>query len=119
MAKTLYVGNVSPQASENDLLELFQQAGPVDSIRVLKDPHSGISRGFGFVEMANQEDAQRAISMFNNHRLKDKELIVNEARPRRPVDRPGRSSGGGGRRDYFSGGAGRSSGGGGGGRKRY
>jgi RNA recognition motif-containing protein len=109
MAKTLYVGNISSQASENDLLELFQQAGPVDSLRILKDPYSGISRGFGFVEMVNQDDVARAISMFNHHRLKDKELIVNEARPRRTTERHGR--GGSGRRDYFSGGTGR--------RKRY
>lgn len=109
MRKTLYVGNISPQASENDLLELFQQAGPVDSVRILKDPYSGVSRGFGFVEMTNQEDSQKAISMFNRHNLKDKELIVNEARPKPTKERPPSrsSSGGGGRRDYFSGGASR------------
>ena len=105
MTKTLYVGNVSPQTNEDDLLELFQQAGPVDSLRILKDHYSGMSRGFGFVEMVNQDDVQKAISMFNQHLLKDKELIVNEARPRRTTERHGRSTGG--RRDYLSGGAGR------------
>lgn len=82
MAKRLYVGNINFRATEADLQELFGQAGEVVSIKLITDGITGKLRGFGFVEMANDADAEKAISMFNGKDFMDRKLVVNEARPR-------------------------------------
>jgi RNA recognition motif-containing protein len=86
MGMKLYVGNLSFEASEDDLRDLFTQAGQVESAKVITDMYTGKSRGFGFVEMANRDDGQKAIEQFNGKELKGRPIIVNEARPqeRRP-----------------------------------
>ncbi len=93
MATKLYVGNLPFKAREEELQSLFQQAGTVESVNIIRDKISGQSRGFGFVEMSSSEDAQKAIEMFNGHSMENREIIVNEARPQAP--RPPRSGGGG------------------------
>jgi RNA recognition motif-containing protein len=78
----LYVGNLSFSTTEDDLRDLFAQAGTVVSVNVIRHRDSGRSRGFGFVEMSTQEEAEKAISMFNDYLLGDREIRVNIARPR-------------------------------------
>jgi len=78
----LYVGNLSYTTSEDDLRALFAQAGTVASVALIKDRDTNRSKGFAFVEMGNQAEAQKAISMFNSHVLHDRNLTVNLARPR-------------------------------------
>jgi cold-inducible RNA-binding protein len=118
MAMKLYVGNLSFQTSSEDLQQLFAQAGTVESATVVEDRDTGRSRGFGFVEMASNEDGQKAIEQFNGTDFNGRNLTVNEARPRE--DRGGRGGGGGGRGGFGGnrgGGGGRGGyGGGGGGR---
>jgi RNA recognition motif-containing protein len=111
MSTKLYVGNLSYNASEDELKELFSQAGEVVSAKIITDKFSGQARGFGFVEMATNEDAQKAVTMFNGQAFKDRELKVSEARPQ---SEGGRGGGGGQRR---SGGFGGGGGGFGGGRR--
>jgi len=82
MEAKLYVGNLSYNTTEDNLRELFAQAGGVVSVALIKDRYSGQSKGFAFVEMSSQADAQKAISMFNGHTLADRQLNVNIARPR-------------------------------------
>jgi RNA recognition motif-containing protein len=82
MESKLYVGNLSYSTTEDDLRTLFAQAGTVASVAVIKDRDSGRSKGFGFVEMSNQAEAQKAISQFNGFSLHDRELKVSIARPR-------------------------------------
>jgi len=82
MEAKLYVGNLSYETTEDNLRELFMQAGGVVSVALIKDRYSGQSKGFAFVEMNSQADAQKAISMFNGHTLNDRQLNVNVARPR-------------------------------------
>jgi len=82
MEAKLYVGNLSYETTEDNLRELFMQAGGVISVALIKDRYSGQSKGFAFVEMNSQADAQKAISMFNGHTLNDRQLNVNVARPR-------------------------------------
>ena len=119
MATKLYVGNLSFRTTQEDLRELFAQAGTVESASVIEDRETGRSRGFGFVEMATQEEAQAAIEQFNGKEFNGRNLTVNEARPR--TERGGGGGGGGGR-GYGGGGGGRGGnrgdygGGGGGGR---
>ena len=93
MTKKLYVGNLSFQTTEGDLDELFAQAGEVESVRIITDRDTGRSRGFGFVEM-NEENAEKAISQFNGKELDGRELTVNEARPQ--ANRAGGGGRGGG-----------------------
>ncbi len=81
MATKLYVGNLPFKTREEDLQALFQQAGTVQSASVIRDKFSGKSRGFGFVEMATQEEADKAVEMFNNHSLDERAIVVNEAKP--------------------------------------
>lgn len=101
MANKLYIGNLSYQVSEKDLEELFSKAGTVESVRIITDTYSGQSRGFGFVEMSNSEEAKEAISKFNGYSFKDREIVVSEARPKREGTRRGRGPReGGGRRAY-------------------
>lgn len=96
MGMKLYVGNLSFEASETDLQELFAQAGQVESARIITDMYTGKSRGFGFVEMANRDEGQKAIDQFNGKDLKGRPIVVNEAKPQER--RPGGGGGGGGRR---------------------
>jgi len=76
----LYVGNLPFGVSEEDLMKLFSEAGAVQSIKIIIDPYSGRSRGFGFVEMGSKAEAEKAISLINGKIFMDRTLIVNEAR---------------------------------------
>ncbi len=89
MDTRLYVGNLSFDATEEDLKELFEQAGSVVEVVVMRDKFSGRSRGFAFVSMASQEDANKAISQLNDYEFAGRKLQINEARPKE--DRPERS----------------------------
>ena len=100
----LYVGNLSFQTSSHDLEEMFAGIGTVESASVVEDRETGRSRGFGFVEMANQEDGERAIAELNGSDQGGRSIKVNEAKPRE--DRGGRGGGGGGG-GYGGGGGGR------------
>jgi len=82
MEAKLYVGNLSYTTSDDDLRTLFAQAGTVVSVAVIKDRDTGTSKGFGFVEMTSQVDAEKAISMFNAYQLGERPLTVNMAKPR-------------------------------------
>lgn len=82
MQTKLYVGNLSYDTTEDDLRSLFGQAGAVTSVALIKDRDTGRSKGFAFVEMSNQSEAEKAIQMFNNYTLADRALKVNAARPR-------------------------------------
>jgi RNA recognition motif-containing protein len=87
MTKKLYVGNLSRSATEQQLRDLFSQAGEITELTLPSDGASGQSRGFGFVEMGTEEGAEEAIKLFNGYSLDGRELVVNVARPRteRPV----------------------------------
>ncbi len=94
MESKLYVGNLSYTTTEDDLRTLFAQAGTVSSVALIKDRDSGQSKGFAFVEMSNQAEAQKAISMFNGYSMGNRELKVSLARPREERGgMPGRGSG--------------------------
>lgn len=114
METKLYVGNLSYSSTEASLQTLFEQAGTVKSVQIIKDRDSGRSKGFGFVEMGSQEEAEKAISMFNGKEIEGRALTVNIARPREERGGFGggddRRRGGGG----FGGGSGGSRGGSGG-----
>lgn len=111
----LYVGNLSFNTTENDLHDAFQAHGTVVEANLMMDRDSGRPRGFGFVTMSTDEEAQKAIQALNGASLDGRPLTVNVARPRE--DRP---SGGGGGRGFGGGGGGGGRGGyGGGGRNRY
>jgi RNA recognition motif-containing protein len=112
LGKKLYVGNLSYGVSSSDLEEMFSSYGTVQSAQVISDRESGRSKGFGFVEMGSDEEAQAAIRALNGHENDGRPLTVNEARPRE--DRGG--GGGGGGRGGSRGGGGYGGGGGGGGR---
>jgi RNA recognition motif-containing protein len=99
----IYVGNLSYEVTEDDLREAFSRFGQVASANVIKDRETGRSKGFGFIEMPNQQEAQAAIAGLNGQELKGRPLNVNEARPR--TERRDRGGGGG------RGGGGRGSGG--------
>ena len=81
MAKKLFVGGLSYETTEATLKETFSQAGTVESATVITDKISGRSKGFGFVEMSSEEEAQKAIEMFNGKEIGGKNVTVNEARP--------------------------------------
>jgi len=113
MGNKLYVGNLAYSVRDDDLQQAFAQFGTVASAKVMMDRDTGRSKGFGFVEMGSDAEAQSAINGMNGQALDGRALVVNEARPRE--ERPGgfgggRSGGGGG----YGGGGGRSGGGGGG-----
>jgi RNA recognition motif-containing protein len=95
MTTKLYVGNLSYDTTEEELRELFAQAGSVQSVALPTDRETGRPRGFGFVEMATQEDARKAIGMFDGQTLRDRQLKVNESRPREEGRGGGGRSGGG------------------------
>ena len=109
MATKLYVGNLPFNTTENELQELFSQAGAVQEVMLMQDKFTGKSRGFAFVTMGSDQDAQNAISQINGKTLEGRALTVNEARPREP-----RPAGGGG---GYGGGGGGGGGGYGGGRR--
>jgi RNA recognition motif-containing protein len=92
MGRRLYVGNLPYSTTEDQLTDLFGRAGQVDNVRVMRDMATGRARGFAFVEMASDDDAQRAITEFNDYKLDGRALSVNEARPK-----PEGGFGGGGR----------------------
>ena len=117
MGKKLYVGNLSYQVDSSELEQLFAAHGTVVSAQIINDRDTGRSKGFGFVEMGTDEEAQAAIAALNGQEHNGRALTVNEARPRE--DRGG--GGGGGRGGFGGGGGGRGGfgGGGGGGRGGY
>jgi RNA recognition motif-containing protein len=104
MAKKLYVGNLPYTTTEQDLRDLFSQVGEIGELSVITDRYTGQSKGFAFVEMVSDDAAAEAISKFDGYMMDNRQLVVNEARPRE--DRPGGGRGGSDRR-------------GGGGRDRY
>ena len=116
MATKLYVGGLPYSTQEDALRELFAQAGGVTSATIIMDKMSGRSKGFGFVEMSTEEEAQKAVSMLNGQEFEGRKLTVNEARPMEA--RPPRTGGAGG---YGGGSNGGGYGGGnrGGGRREY
>jgi RNA recognition motif-containing protein len=121
MNKKLYVGNLSFSTDEGSLEALFAQAGPVESVRVMRDQATGRARGFAFVEMATDDGARAAIEKFNQAEFEGRRLTVNEARPQTFGGGGGGAGGGGGRsRGGFGGGGGggRGDGGGSGSRRR-
>lgn len=91
MGRKLYVGNLPYESGETELQELFSPFGSVDSVRVMRDMATGRARGFAFVEMTTDEEAQAAASQLNGHQMGGRALTVNEARPK-----PEYSGGGGG-----------------------
>jgi RNA recognition motif-containing protein len=101
MATRLYVGNLPFNTTENEVQELFSQAGAVQEVMLMQDKFTGKSRGFAFVTMASDQDAQNAISQINGKTIDGRALTVNEARPREPRPPGGGGGGGGG---YGSGG---------------
>lgn len=101
MSNKLYVGNLSFRVTSEDLQEHFATAGAVESANVVYDRETGRSRGFGFVEMADEEAANAAIAQFNGQEYDGRNMVVNEARPRED-----RGGGGGGRRGGGGGGYG-------------
>ena len=120
MGTKLYVGNLSYNTSSSDLEQLFGQHGTVQSAEVIQDRDTGRSKGFGFVQMGSDEEAQAAITALNGQDHDGRALTVNEAKPRE--DRPRGGGGGGGRGGYGGGGGGSRGGyggGGGGGRGGY
>lgn len=96
MGRRLYVGNLPYKTTDDDLNALFAQAGTVESVRVMRDLATGRARGFAFVQMATDADAQKAVEQFHAFELEGRALVVNEARPKPAV--------GGGRGDYAGGG---------------
>ena len=114
MGKKLYCGNLSYNVSSSDLEQMFSQYGTVVSAQVISDRDTGRSKGFGFVEMENDADAQAAIESLNGNENDGRTLTVNEARPREDRGGGGRRGGGGGG-GYGGGGGGGGYGGGGGG----
>lgn len=106
MAKRLYVGGLPYETTDDELKELFSEAGAVDSAKVVTDRYSGRSRGFGFVEMTNDDEAQKAIDSMNGKQVGERTITVNEAKPM--GERSERGSFGGsrdGRRGGFGGGS--------------
>ncbi len=93
MAKKLYVGGIPYSTTEENLRAAFAQAGAVESVKIITDKFTGRSRGFAFVEMSGDEDAKKAIEMWNGKEFEGRTIVVNEARPLEP--RPPRQNGGG------------------------
>ncbi len=92
MGRKLYVGNLPYSATEQTLRETFSQCGTVDSVTMITDRDTGRSKGFGFVEMSSDSEAQKAIQELNGSTLEDRQIKVNEAKPKAP--RGGRGGGG-------------------------
>ena len=117
MGNKLYVGNLAYSVRDDSLQQAFAPFGTVNSAKVMMDRETGRSKGFGFVEMGSDAEAQAAINGMNGQTLEGRAVVVNEARPRE--ERPGGFGGGGGGRGGFGGGGGRSGGFGGGGGGGY
>jgi RNA recognition motif-containing protein len=100
--KKLFVGSLPFSAKEDALKDLFSQAGTVESAIIIMDKMTGRSKGFGFVEMSSDEEAQKAVEMFNGSDMEGRNIIVSEARPQE--DRPRSNFGGGNRGGYNNGG---------------
>jgi len=97
MGKRLYVGNLSYQTTETELTNLFEGVGPVESANIITDRDTGRSKGFGFVEMSSDQEAEKAISALNGTDFDGRNIVVSEARPQAPRDsRSGGGFGGGG-----------------------
>ncbi len=119
MGRKLYVGNLPYSVNQQSLQDTFSQCGTVESVNVIMDRDTGQSKGFAFVEMSSDSEAQKAIQELNGSSLDGREIKVNEAKPKAPRDNRGGGGyggGGGGRGDRGYGGAGYGGGGGGGGR---
>ncbi len=120
MGKKLYVGNLPFSATEQVLIDAFSQCGTVESAKIITDRDTGRSKGFGFIEMSSEAEAQDAINKFNGAEYEGRPLTVNEAKPMAPREnRGGGFGGGGGGRGGFGGGGRGGFGGGRGGRDRY
>ena len=115
MGNKLYVGNLAYSVRDDSLHEAFSQFGSVTSAKVMMDRETGRSKGFGFVEMGSDAEAQAAINGMNGQALEGRAIVVNEARPREERPGGGYGGGGGGRGGYGGGGGGYGGGGGGGG----
>ena len=116
MGRRLYVGNLAYSVSDSDLQQMFEAHGTVQSAQVIMDRDTGRSKGFGFVEMGSDQEAQAAITALNGKEMEGRSLTVNEARPK--TEGGGRGGGGyGGGRGGGGGGYGGGRGGGGGGRR--
>ena len=102
MGRKLYVGNFPYEVGETELQDLFAKAGTVESVKVMRDMATGRARGFAFVEMASDEDAQKAISDLNEYQMGGRSLTVNEARPKPTSGGGGGGFGGGGQSRYRS-----------------
>jgi cold-inducible RNA-binding protein len=98
MGRKLYVGNLPYDVGEADLEQLFSAAGTVETVNVMRDMATGRARGFAFVEMATDDEAQKAISQFNAYSMGGRSLTVNEARPKPECSGFGGGGGGGSRR---------------------
>jgi RNA recognition motif-containing protein len=118
MSTKLYVGNISFNTSNQDLIDLFSSSGTVTSANIIEDRETGRSRGFGFVEMSSSEEANAAIASLNGKEVDGRALKVNEAKPQ-SNDRGGYGGGGGGRGGRGGSGGGGGGGGYGGGRNRW
>jgi RNA recognition motif-containing protein len=118
MGRKLYVGNLAYGVNDADLQQMFAAHGSVASAQVIMDRDTGRSKGFGFVEMGSDQEAQAAISALNGQQVDGRSLTVNEARPKTEGGGGGRGYGGGGG-GYGGGGGGGGYGGGGGGGRRY
>ena len=116
MEVKLYVGNLSYETTEDELRNLFAQAGTVNAVELIRDRDTGSSKGFAFVTMNSQDEANTAIQQFNGRSLGNREIKVSTARPREERSGGYDSNRGGG---YRSGGGGRDRRGGGGGNRRY
>lgn len=103
MSTKLYVGNLSFNTSNQDLQELFGQAGTVESTNIIEDRDTGRSRGFGFVEMSSKEEGTAAIEQLNGKEIDGRSLVVNEAKPRENRSGGGNNRGGGNRGGYGGG----------------
>jgi cold-inducible RNA-binding protein len=114
--KNIFVGNLSFNTNEDELRQLFEPHGQVDRVSIMTDRDTGRSRGFGFVEMASNEDGEKAIAALNGSQVGGRTINVNEARPKTERSGGGGGGGGGGRDRGDRGGRG---GGGGGRRDRY
>jgi RNA recognition motif-containing protein len=101
MGRKLYVGNFPYEVGETELQDLFAKAGTVESVKVMRDMATGRARGFAFVEMGSDEDAQKAISDLNEYQMGGRSLTVNEARPK-PSSGGGGGFNGGGQSRYRS-----------------
>ena len=101
MAKRLYVGNLPYEVTQDQLQKLFSEAGTVDEVNLITDKMTGRAKGFAFIDMGTEKEAQEAIKKFNDYELDGRKLVVNEARPREDRGNRGGGFGGGNRRSSY------------------